>query len=695
MQVERVEAALGAIYGPRRWLVASDVLQGAVATVRRLREFGSSRCFVIAAREGTGAAPSPDDCEWRVLGLPPLPMMEAIHASEAALRALPDEVQAAVDAFDPHHTLEVIGAIFSDGRPVAGRRFFGARPAAWRALEDKTVVDGVWDAAGVPRAPSEVVDVALAPLTAAAARLDRGHGSVWAGDARAGFHGGATYTCWVRSDRDAVRAHEHLAARCATARVMPFLEGIPCSVHGVVFPGHTVVLRPAELVTLRRAGSRTGFLYARAGTFWDPPPAGREAMRTAARRVGEHLRATLAYRGAFTLDGVMTADGFLPTELNPRVGAALGMMVPAFPFSFLHDALVEGIDGEWDPVALEAELLATADAARSGSLGFVTDRPFPETIRRPGVGRRSVARGGGRRAAGRHVDGRPRPERRVRPPRPVGEPHPDRRVDRPAGRGAGRLHRPRARHRGRTGRARAGPAVSAVRVTPAPGLPPWLEAAMPFRRVTVELDGRRFHAVDHGEGPAVVLVHGNPTWSFLWRKVIRRLTGFRVIAPDLAGFGLSHKPRRVSAHTVDGHVADLVGIVAALGVEEAVVVGQDWGGPLGCGLAAALDRGGHLRGMVLANTAVLPARRPVRATAFHRFAHLPAASELAFVGLGFPLQVLGYTQQDPTSIGRLERDGYRYPFRRLRDRVGPLALARMVPHRDGHPSLPALDRIGA
>ena len=84
----------------------------------------------------------------------------------------------------------------------------------------------------------------------------------------------------------------------------------------------------------------------------------------------------------------------------------------------------------------------------------------------------------------------------------------------------------------------------------------------------------------------------------------------------------------------------------------------------------------------------------MRATGFHRFAHVPLVSEAAFVGLGFPVPVLARTQHDPSSIGAPELRGYAWPFRHLWDRTGPLALARMVPHRDAHPSLPALDAIG-
>ena len=373
--IEAIDRELGAVYGSRSWLVASDVLQGAGRTVRRLRAWGAPQCFAIAARMGVGDLPQPEDWEHRVLGLPNAPMMEAIHSAENALRDLPREVIDAVDAFDPQRAARVIGTIVSDGRPVAGRAFWGARPRSWRELEDKVLVDRLWDACGIPRMDSEVVAVDHAALRAAHRRLDRGAGTVWAGDATKGFHGGGAYTFPVRSETEAARATEALAKQCVRARVMPYLEGIPCSIHGIVFPDHVVVLRPAELLVLRHAATGR-FVYCRADTFWDPPTATRASMREAARTAGTMLRQSMGYRGAFTIDGVATGEGFRPTELNPRVGAALALMDADFPFSFLHDALVEGVAFATDPIALETSLVARADAARRANIAFFAEVPI-------------------------------------------------------------------------------------------------------------------------------------------------------------------------------------------------------------------------------------------------------------------------------------------------------------------------------
>jgi haloalkane dehalogenase len=228
-----------------------------------------------------------------------------------------------------------------------------------------------------------------------------------------------------------------------------------------------------------------------------------------------------------------------------------------------------------------------------------------------------------------------------------------------------------------------------------PDMPRWLVDAMPYRRRVATVEGVKLHFVDAGQGPAVVLLHGNPTWSFLWRDVIRDLLpyGLRVIAPDLMGFGLSDKPTRVAAHSVTRHIRLITRLVKGLvGDAPVVMVGQDWGGPIAAGVGSHL--GDQLAGLVFGNTAVLPPRRPLRPTLFHRFSHLPLVSDLAFRGMNFPLQALPLTQGDPRSIAGLETFAYTWPLLLPWRRTGPLALARMVPDRDGHPSLDELDRIG-
>jgi pimeloyl-ACP methyl ester carboxylesterase len=119
-------------------------------------------------------------------------------------------------------------------------------------------------------------------------------------------------------------------------------------------------------------------------------------------------------------------------------------------------------------------------------------------------------------------------------------------------------------------------------------------AQWPFAARYVRVNGWRMHYVDEGSGDPILLLHGNPTWGFLYRRVIPPLVdaGHRVIVPDMIGFGLSEKPAREQAHSLDGHIANLAGLVRQLDLRRVTVVCHDWGGPTGLGFAMSnLERG--------------------------------------------------------------------------------------------------------
>src|SRR5688572_30662622 len=102
----------------------------------------------------------------------------------------------------------------------------------------------------------------------------------------------------------------------------------------------------------------------------------------------------------------------------------------------------------------------------------------------------------------------------------------------------------------------------------------------------VEQGGLRMHYLDEGSGPPVLLLHGEPTWSYLYRKIIPELTGAaRAIAPDFFGFGRSDKPLRIEDYSYDFHTASIARLVVELDLREATVVVQDWGGPVGLRVA--------------------------------------------------------------------------------------------------------------
>jgi haloalkane dehalogenase len=98
-----------------------------------------------------------------------------------------------------------------------------------------------------------------------------------------------------------------------------------------------------------------------------------------------------------------------------------------------------------------------------------------------------------------------------------------------------------------------------------------------------DVDGLRIAYEDTGEGPPVWFMHGEPTWSFLWRKVIPpvRDAGYRCIAPDLPGFGRSDKPTDLGWYSYDRHVEVMAGLLEELDLHDVTMVVHDWGGPIG------------------------------------------------------------------------------------------------------------------
>lgn len=373
MEVSDYVARLAPIYAGERFLVAVGPAAAATRTVQQIRALGAERCLVLAQGTGVGELPGVDDAECLDIsdGARPSGIMEAIRGYQDQLRNPSAAVRSAIDAFDRERRARVIAGHYLDLAAIHGRPRHAARLPAWVRLEDKVLADALWQRAGVRHAPYQVVDAGvLAELCAAGRRLDVGAGCVWSGDSREGTNGGATYLRLVRNDTDAERVWPFFRDHCDRVRIMPFLDGVPCSIHGIVFPDRVIALRPAEMVCFRRAG-RTDLLYAGTSTYYDPPVAVRQTMEDVAQRVGEQLRAEVAYRGGFTIDGIATAGGFLPTELNTRAGAALEMVgaaLPELPLRLIIDAVAQGEDIDFAPERLRDLVVSAADRQRAGAV---------------------------------------------------------------------------------------------------------------------------------------------------------------------------------------------------------------------------------------------------------------------------------------------------------------------------------------
>jgi hypothetical protein len=368
-------------------IVAFELLAGMTGLVADLRRWGARSPLLLADGRGTGPVPGPRDAHVHMLPTPDFESVtEQVRSRMRPADRLTPDVVAAVEAYDPGGQAVWWMSPLGLNSELLGRKVLGGRPPGQAVLEDKLMLDGLLDAIEAGRSIARVCPARLPDLLEASAEVRAEAGSdgvVWAGDARDGINGGGDFVRWVRTHAHAAQAADFFASRCDRVRVSPFLEGVPCSIHGIVLPDGVTVLRPVELATLHQP-QRGRFLYAGMGTSWEPPVAEAEEMRRLARRLGEHLRALVGYRGGFGLDGVLTTDGFRATELNPRFSGGLtglGRAAPAANLDLVQLNALIGRDIAKPAAELEAESLGLLAANRFAHVtGISPDLKTEKTV---------------------------------------------------------------------------------------------------------------------------------------------------------------------------------------------------------------------------------------------------------------------------------------------------------------------------
>jgi haloalkane dehalogenase len=192
-----------------------------------------------------------------------------------------------------------------------------------------------------------------------------------------------------------------------------------------------------------------------------------------------------------------------------------------------------------------------------------------------------------------------------------------------------------------------------------------------------EQDGLRVHYVDEGSGEPVLLLHGEPTWSFLYRKMIPVISrAARAIAPDYVGFGRSDKPVERDWYTYDAHYAAMERLVGDLHLEGFTVVVQDWGGPIGLRLAA--EHPDRVARIVVMNTGIFSGRPPSDTWLQFRDFMRRVGTEIR------PGQLVRITCPQP--VGDDVVAGYDAPFPVPESKTGVLMFPELVPTDPDHPS---------
>jgi haloalkane dehalogenase len=207
-------------------------------------------------------------------------------------------------------------------------------------------------------------------------------------------------------------------------------------------------------------------------------------------------------------------------------------------------------------------------------------------------------------------------------------------------------------------------------------------AGYPFAPRRVEFDGHAMSYVDEGSGEPVLLLHGEPTWSFLWRKIIPQLPG-RVVAPDLIGFGLSDKPEDVAWYSYDRHVRSIAHLVETLDLREITLVVHDWGGPIG--LRVAVEHPDRVARIAILNTGIGGGAAP--SETWLRFRAVVRE-------LGGALDI-GRLVEAGTARGLTDdvRAAYDLPFPTPASKAGALAFPELVPTEPDHPNTAPMNRV--
>ena len=187
-----------------------------------------------------------------------------------------------------------------------------------------------------------------------------------------------------------------------------------------------------------------------------------------------------------------------------------------------------------------------------------------------------------------------------------------------------------------------------------------------------EIDGLRLHYVDEGDGRPIVCFHGEPTWAFLYRKMVPVLSdgGHRVVCPDYAGFGRSDKPTDRRWYSYDRHVELVSALLGSLDLRDTTVVVQDWGGPIG--LRWAVENADRVARLVILNTGLFTGRVSKGFMAWRDFAERNPDLPVGFV-------IQGATTSDlPDEVVA----GYEAPFPNAESKAGAAQFPLIVPTSD-------------
>jgi cis-3-alkyl-4-acyloxetan-2-one decarboxylase len=199
--------------------------------------------------------------------------------------------------------------------------------------------------------------------------------------------------------------------------------------------------------------------------------------------------------------------------------------------------------------------------------------------------------------------------------------------------------------------------------------------------------GHKMHYIDEGEGPVVLLIHGNPTWSFYYRNLILTLKkNHRVIAPDHLGLGLSDRPQDYEYRLQD-HINNLQELLNHLDISRYSLVVHDWGGPIGLG--QALENNNQVEKLVILNTAAYTDKNIPKRIGLCKIPFLGEAMVRRLNAFAGPAANMAVKKKMSPQI----KSGYLHPYSNYEERVAVAKFVQDIPMNPKHPSWETLKNV--
>lgn len=215
-----------------------------------------------------------------------------------------------------------------------------------------------------------------------------------------------------------------------------------------------------------------------------------------------------------------------------------------------------------------------------------------------------------------------------------------------------------------------------------------LESLYPFRSNFLQLGSHNLHYVDEGEGQPILMLHGNPTWSFYYRNLIQTFSPrFRTVVPDHMGCGLSDKPQDYP-YNLETHIQNTYKLIKFLGLKNIILIVHDWGGAIGMGLATRYPE--LFSKIIILNTAAFPSKHIPRRINLLRSSVVGEFLTRQWNLFAWPATFMTTVKKLPRNI----KEGYLLPYDTYENRVAVARFVQDIPMEQTHVSYPTLEEIG-